>query len=154
MRYAQRADLELIFGRLNLDRWADLDGNADTETIEARIENACELAGAEIEDILRHRRYKFPLTPSKTLTDLVAKMAGLHLHDCRGIIDDMSSTDTVSRIRNEVERKIAQIRAGEVYLEGERFESSPRAVADETLTQMRPPSGFDPFKPYFGQRLN
>lgn len=153
-RYAERNDLELIFGKLNVQLWADLDGTSDSELIEARIENACELAGAEIEDILRNRRYKFPLTVSKTLKDLVARMAGLHLHDGRAIIDDSGTADTVSAIRKQVHNKLALIRNGDIYLEGERLPNHPNVVKDEFTTQdERKPSNFDPFKQFFGQRL-
>lgn len=154
-KYCEKSDLILTFGRLNVYRWADLDGTGDTAEIEARITNACELASAEIEDVLRNRRYKFPLTHSKTLSDIVAKMAGLHLHDSRGVIDDQSSTDAVSHIRKEVEAKLAQIRAGEVYIEGDQYSNAPCVVPDETISQLddRPRySSFDPFRPYFGQQ--
>lgn len=152
MNYTNRAALELVFGALNIKRWADLDGDADTGSITARIEYACELASTEAEDLFRERRYKIPLPASKTLTDLVTKLAGLHLHDARGVIDNEAAADTVGRIRAEVERKIVQIRGGEMYIDGERYSNAPAVVKDENSAPKDDFTGFDPFRPYFGQR--
>ncbi len=151
MRYTNRTEMELVFGSRNVERWSDLDGDCDASKIAARVENACELASAEIEDILRNRRYVFPLTMSKTLCDLVAKMAGLHLHDSRGVIDNTSAeTDMVSRIRKEVEQKITHIRTGEILLEGERYGNAPQVVQDENMHKSETSADFDPFRPFLG----
>ncbi|MDO4628224.1 MAG: DUF1320 family protein [Planctomycetia bacterium] len=155
MIYTTRNDIELVFGARNVQRWADLDGDENETQIEARIQNVCELASAEIEDILRNRRYVFPLVRSKTLCDLVAKMAGLHLHDSRGVIDNTSTeTDIVSRIRKEVEQKITHIRTGEILLEGERYGNAPQVVQDANMHKSETSAGFDPFQPYFGQNYH
>lgn len=153
--YTNRSTLELIFGVQNITRWADLDGDADSAKIADRTAYCCQLASAEIEDVLRERRYRFPLTPSATLTDLVAKMAGLHLHDSRGVIDNETETDTVSKIRKEVETKLRQIRAGEIYLPGGRNSNAPGVVNDPELhaaLNAEPVAEFDPMKPFFGLR--
>lgn len=153
--YTTQEQIELIFGTQNVKRWADLEGDANAETIGNRVTYACALSSAEMEDILRERRYQFPLTVSTTLSDLVAKMAGLHLHDARGVIDNENNPDTISRIRTEVDTKVRQIRAGEVYLPGGRNSNAPGVVNDPELhaaINAEPAAEFDPMKPFFGLR--
>ena len=150
--YCTRQDIEVIFGSLNIERWADLEGKGPTANaamIAARIVNAIDLASSEIEDILRSRRYKFPLTASKTLTDIVAKMAGIHLHDGRGIIDG-DFVDKVSVIRAEVKLKLEQIRNGTIFIVGERLPNAPNVVPGDSKEAK--PNPFNPWEPYFGYK--
>ena len=150
--YCTQQDINVIFGSLNIERWADLEGKGATANagmIAARVTNAIDLASSEIEDILRSRRYKFPLTPSKTLTDIVAKMAGIHLHDGRGIIDG-AQVDQVSVIRAEVKLKLEQIRNGTIFIQGERLPNAPDLVSGNQ--KANEPNPFNPFAPYFGYK--
>ena len=148
MIYCNRADIELVFGAINISKWADLDNNEDADTIQARIENACETASAEIEDIFRNRQYSFPLTQSPTLKNLVVRLAGLKLHDARGIIDG-DSTDSLSLIRQEWEKTVARIRLGEMILPGNRTSNTPKVVPAETPNIGIP----DPFAPFFTRKV-
>ena len=148
--YATRKDLELVFGSDNIMRWADLEGDRDTESIAMRIEYAIATASAELEDVLRGRRYKFPLTVSPTIRDLVVRMAALRLYDARGIIDGDPAADKLSVIRLSVDKTLGRIRRGEINLLGEMATSHP-SVTEENANTKKPlfpePNPFIPFRP-------
>ena len=152
--YATRKDLELVFGADSVKQWVNLEGDNDVETISERIQYALDTASAELEDILRGRRYKFPLTMSKTLRDLVVRMAALRLYDARGIIDGDPSADKLSVVRANVDKTLARIRRGEITLQGDVTTSIPSVTEDnnphiDIPPFFRPHCDFpDPFRPF------
>lgn len=147
--YIDKNDIEIIFGEQNVARWADLDGDGDWSKISARVQYAIETASSELEDILRGRRYVFPLTPSKTLKDLVARMAALKLYDGREIIDGDPSSDKLSLVRSGVEVMLGRLRHGEITLEGETTTSIPEVHQPQETDSDRNDRNVHPFRPFY-----
>ena len=150
--YTTRSNLETVFGKQNILRWADLDNDGNAAEISSRITYACETASSNFEDILRQRRYTFPITMSKSVIDLVTKMATLLLYDAREIIDGNSGTDALSLVRQKVEEKLGKIRRGEIILEGGQTKNVPAVIQDEELNRINhypdPFDHSDPFHPF------
>lgn len=152
--YATRNDLEIVFGADNVKQWANLEGDNDYARIGERILYALETASTELEDILRGRRYTFPLTHSKTLRDLVVRMAALRLYDARGVIDGDPQADKLSVVRAGVDKTLSRIRRGEITLQGDITTSIPTITENNTPPVdvppfFRPHCDFpDPFRPF------
>ena len=146
--YIDRNDIEIVFGEQNVARWADLDGDSDWRKINARIQYAIETASSELEDVLRGRRYVFPLTPSKTLKDLVARMAALKLYDGREIIDGDPTSDKLSLVRSGVEVMLGRLRHGEITLEGATTTSIPEVHNSQQTDNARSERSINPFSPF------
>ena len=93
MSYCVRADIEDLFGIRNLEVWADLDNDADTDKIIARIYRAIAEADEELDNRLRPSIYTIPFNPVPPLiTSLAARMAGVWLYEARGVKDHNPET--------------------------------------------------------------
>ena len=87
--YCTRSDIEDMYGAKNVAKYADLDNDADTTAIAARIARAIEAVGAEIDDVMRCCAYRLPLetesgTTPTSIKYLAASMAGIWLYEARG----------------------------------------------------------------------
>ena len=86
--YAQRSDLENIFGIPNIIKWAilsgaDPDSPAGQAEVTARINWAIAVSTVDFENAMRQGRYELPVTgPGASIwaTGVVARMAGLLLY--------------------------------------------------------------------------
>ena len=122
MTYSTNADIDSIFGPVNVNKWADLDNEGNNELINARKVWARELAEDWINTRLKDGPYTIPLTGDsgtfdKVIVDLEARMAGVFLYDARRIIDtDPEETDEVNVHRKMVESTISQIQGGRLRL--------------------------------------
>lgn len=115
--YANRANVELLFGTVALAKWADLDNDKNPVTIDARITWACETATEYVNSRLKSGRYDVPFTSvPKMIVHLTALYAGILLYDGRLILGDSSTTDQVSRHRRDLDKKLRQILAGQLKL--------------------------------------
>src|SRR5690606_18957364 len=87
--YCDDDDLDVIFGKTNVDRWADLDNDVDTTRIARRRLWARNLASATLDDRLRAGPYELPFSDPvpAVVVDLSARLAGLLLYDSRGSQD-------------------------------------------------------------------
>lgn len=128
--YVNREMLELIFGKANINRWADLDGDEDAFKIQQRIQFAIQTASSYIETILRGRNYQHVVIDS-SIRRLIAQLAALHLYDAREMIDGDNAPDKMSMVRTQVDEYIGKIRRGEIILKGERTQSAPTVVPYE-----------------------
>lgn len=107
MAYSTRSDVEEIFGKTNIKKWADMDNDDVTTDIEARITAAILYADAEINDRLRGGPYTLPFTSvPTTIIRLSATMAAVWLHDLRGNEDE---TDQMEGHRKRVQTMLSQI---------------------------------------------
>lgn len=77
-----------IFGKTNVDRWADLDGTANEAVITARITATLATELQYVIDRLGATYDTEDLTSSSAVRDMVARMAGLSLYQARGYEDD------------------------------------------------------------------
>jgi phage gp36-like protein len=118
MAYSARADLDTVFGSDNIDEWADLNNNDDAGEITAAVTNAIAVADAYINGRLRGTHYTLDLadasgsTPA-LVTRLSATLAGITVHDWRGIEDG----DNLESHRGWVEKMLAEITAGTLRLD-------------------------------------
>ena len=92
MGYSVRTDLDGVFGKNNVDAWADLDGDQDAAKITTRIANAIVTADDRIDSFMRGGLYSLPLVNKLSETpviirDVSAKLAGVWLYESRGVQD-------------------------------------------------------------------
>ena len=125
--YLDRDTLELIFGKANIKRWADLDGDGDEAKITDRIKYAIQSASDFIETILRGKNYDL-VDVDDSIKRLIAQIAALNLYDAREIIDGDPTSDKLSIVRQQVDEYIGKIRRGEITLKGKRTTSTPKVV--------------------------
>jgi len=102
--YCLRSDVESVFGATNIASWAALDNDQAAAKITARIDRAIEIAGAEVEDLMRYMGYAVPVKDSAglvptTIENLVATMAGLWLYEARGVNDTDQQGNPMHRLR-------------------------------------------------------
>lgn len=103
--YCTREDIEDNFGIINVEKWADLDNDADQTKIAARIDHAIYIASAQIDGALRKTFYVVPLEPNGSyldpvIVDICAIFAGVYLYEARGVSDfDPDSGQIVHRLK-------------------------------------------------------
>jgi hypothetical protein len=92
MAYANRTELELMFGKNNIEEWADLDGDKSDATIASRIAAALDYADGEINSRLRMTMYTLPLVKRNTtstvpreIVDIAKRFAAVWLYESRGV---------------------------------------------------------------------
>ena len=87
--YANRSDIELLYGTSNVTKWADVDNNGVLDDITNRICWALQNATADIDSRLLGGPYKIKFaTPYPIIIiTLCARLAGIMLYDSRGITD-------------------------------------------------------------------
>lgn len=121
MAYCTRADLETKFGKANVLKWADLDGNKDQTDISARITAAIAEADREIDMVLAGRfDVPFGTVPGQVL-DLSVRLAAAALYDGRGVVDADSDGNPVNRLaplKNWALNRLRFIAAGAYPLSG------------------------------------
>ncbi len=127
MAYSAEADIKQVFGTTNVDKWSDLDDDANAANMAARIAVAVLVADDEIDDSARSQHYRRPLanaagsTP-RTIINLAATIAGLWLYEARGSQDFHPQTGVpnhrlawkskwVQRTLNEIRTGIRKIDA-------------------------------------------
>lgn len=118
MTYADQNNLYVMFGKANIDMWADLDNTQNTLFINERITWALELADEYINGRLIYRRYVLPFAiVPRFITYLATLFAGILLHDGRLIKESTGiPVDEVSRVRKEFAKGIRQILNGQLTL--------------------------------------
>lgn len=105
MAYCAAQDIYDLFGKTNVEKWADLENTRVQTTIDARIARAIAWADAEVDDKLRGGPYTLPLDPvPTTITDAAARLAGAWMYDARGIED----VDASGRAVNKMQRHKSQ----------------------------------------------
>jgi phage gp36-like protein len=131
MSFSTVEDINKIFGRTNVERWADLENDQDPADITARIDDALELADEYFKDRLLGGPYVIEEPLPKLFVYNHAKLAGLFLYESRGF-EDADPTNNMSHARKEVDKYIdnllnRRVRLGSV----ESSKSSPSVIKDE-----------------------
>jgi len=90
--YSADSDIVAVFGNESVDKWADLDGDADAAKMTARKLLARSIAYAHINDLARETHYTIPLADASgavpdTVTNWEATLAGIWLYEASGTID-------------------------------------------------------------------
>ena len=121
--YASRTDIEQLYGSDNVEKWADLNNNEDSDEITERINRSLTVATNDMNDILRGSRYSIPITDTGaaiTLVDLCANLAGVWLYESRGVEDfDVETGRSFHRLaymRDRAEKKLKAIAANRIRL--------------------------------------
>lgn len=120
--YCERADVEVMYGRKSVARWADLDNDGEEYTITARINWACELATEYINSRLTKGHYDVPFSVGSggnvplLIINLTAMYTGVLLYDGRQITAKDVDRDEVSRHRKDFNRFVNQIMKGQLKL--------------------------------------
>lgn len=150
--YITRETLELVFGKANIERWADLDGDKDTDKIRKRVNFAIYTASSYIDTILRGHNYN-AVEIDPNIKRLIAQIAGLHLYDAREIIDGDPTSDKMSVVRQQVDDMLGKIRRGEITLRGDKTKSVPAVVpyTNNNQNQTQRPFFCTPDDPFYGR---
>lgn len=136
MAYATREELELLFGKSNVEKWADLENEEDAGHITTRIDRAIKHADNRVDSMLRRSRFRVPLSPvPDVIVDIATRLAGVWLYESRGVQDWNEETGRPAHKlqwhKQEAERVLRAIQAGQIDLESGRFgvrTSSPTVV--------------------------
>lgn len=134
MSYATKADLRDIWGIANVQKWSQLEPDAEGDD-DARITKAITLAEAQINDRFRPWGYAIPLmndeavnpggtNPLPQLVDMTARLAGVWLYESRAMENDTDANKNVQAVRAQV---FAQI---DRYIEGLDLLSVAKAEGD------------------------
>lgn len=117
MTYSTRADSNQIFGKQNVDRWADIQNLEKDEEITARINWAITEAYNQINARLSGCRYTVPFetTIDPVIVTLSARLVGVLLYDLRKLVDS-PDFDEMGWHRVIVERTYKQIHGGQLRL--------------------------------------
>lgn len=82
MAYIVQADIENVFGKDNVARWSNLDGEVGADV--TRIATAISVAEEDVENRFRGGKYAIPLTPaSQIIKSWCARLAGIWLFENR-----------------------------------------------------------------------
>jgi phage gp36-like protein len=132
MSYATSTDLSTRFGLPNIQKWADLEG--DASGIAARIAAALTFADSQINMSLRGGGYSVPVISATTdvqyqITDWATVIAAHWLYASRGLLDEDKQVHKLEKLYEQVETKLAAIRAGKWRLDIRKWAPNPNAPA-------------------------
>lgn len=140
MSYAERSDLDELYGSINVDKWADPDNQKETVLITARVVRALAYADAIIDDSLRGGLYALPVVDKSSATpviinDMAAHIAAVWLYELRGTQDYDAKTGVarhkLMHKKQMVMDTLRGLRAGTMILDAELVGSIlPSVVTD------------------------
>lgn len=114
-QYIDEADIDAVFGSRNVDLWADVDNDADATEIANRKAKAIAVAESRVDNMFRSM-YVVPLAPTSALDgdikDLIAKLAGIWLHDARGRTRETPTAGIYADMEQEVNELLAEYACG------------------------------------------
>ena len=110
--------MEKTFGKDNIRKWADLDGDDVTADIEARITNAIQVAEEYINAELKGGPYEIPFTGTVPflIQDLATRLAAWFLYSPRGI-EDVDNTQVLNQVlmwKKYVDQQLRRIHSGNI----------------------------------------
>lgn len=137
--YAQREDVEQIYGKSNVSKWADLDSKNSLVDIDSRVTYALETTRERLHDRLRGGPLSLPVASPypRTLVVLQAMMTGVWLYEARGVTDNDEGKHALMWHRKEIERVIADIHAGKLRLDTSDAPCNVPIVVKETPSSRR-----------------
>lgn len=131
--YAARTDIELIFGRTNVQKWADLDNEEDQDFISSRICWALAESRAAFDDRLRGGPYTVPFEEPypRQIIVMSARLAGVILYDSRGVADSADEDNpnhALTMHRKMVEKFFQKVLGDQIRLDQEHTVNTPSVV--------------------------
>lgn len=117
--YCEDTDINLVFGSVNVSKWADANNNANAGEIATRIAWAAQRATDHINDKLRRTYYTIPFDPPpQSIIDLAATFAGCILYQMpRGLVDGEDAQAAMQSVRDEAENTLMRIVSGQMKLD-------------------------------------
>jgi phage gp36-like protein len=149
-RYASYAGMVAKFGKRPLNRWASVDGAADTDAIEATITAAIAAADHYIDTYLLDGPYVIPFTADPgipyIIKDVANILAAAFLYEAQGLLDanpDAEPSNRMSGLKANAERDLGRIKSGRVRLlneDGEAIDVSANTPAAGAFEPIDPDS--------------
>lgn len=120
--YANRIDMENIFGKVNIKQWADIDNDGNLQTIDARVLWSLILSYNMVNSKLLGGIYSVPLKGSYPIIIYTqAALAAVKLYESRGITNTSEDGTPIHQLlhhKKEAMNNLAQIRAGVIRIDG------------------------------------
>lgn len=121
--YCSRVDIENIYGKTNVNKWADIDSDGNLQTIDSRINWALQLSYDVVNSKLEGGIYKTPLTGRYPLIiSTQAQLAAVHLYESRGLTNFNENTGQMehqlSQGKGWALKNLSAIRAGTIRVPG------------------------------------
>lgn len=123
--YCNRTDVEQVCGKVNVEKWSDMDDDDNSTNITSRITLAIELQYNRMNDLLRESKYTIPLVSTTDTTPVTypyaprfinATLAGVWLYEAKGVIDvDPRTGEAVHALqylKQSAERELEEIVKG------------------------------------------
>ncbi len=132
--YHVRSDVDLIYGKENVTKWADLNNNGNEEEIAARVTWASELSYEYTNANLADGPYDVPFEVDPDthviIKDLSARWTGWILYESRGFVDAEDSNENQLKSHKQfVMDSISDIHGGNIKLIGlDRQVTFPKVV--------------------------
>ena len=106
-----RSELYRLFGEVNVRRWADMDAAGENaETINTRIDHAIAVATEYVLGSLSRKVNTESALLSLVVRDVIARFAGLSVHDARGFDDtDDGKVDPMQKHRKLAAERLKSI---------------------------------------------
>lgn len=115
LNYTTRLSIENVYGKRNVEKWADLNNDSDPTFITNRIVWAGEMATEYINSWLAQGKFTTPLVDvPRLIINIASMLAGVMLHDGRTIVS--SEPDQIGRQRKQVDKQLRQILSGQLRL--------------------------------------
>lgn len=135
LAYPTREDLEDVFGRSNVIKWADLDNEGDEEHIATRIEWALCAATEWLNNKLRYGPYIIPFESPYPIevVHVTSRVAGIALYESRGVTDtteDGTPVDALQVHREAADKFVEEILSGRKRLDLEGRKNVPGVATD------------------------
>lgn len=113
--YIETADLNNVFGTINIAAWSDLTGGKTADT--TRIDAAIAWAEQRVENRFRGTRYSVPFGQidgeyDSQLKHWIAIYAGNWLYQSRGIRTGKADADRTSALLEQMDEEINQVLGG------------------------------------------
>lgn len=132
--WSSRTELDYLFGRKNIDQWADLDNEQDATHIAERVRWAVQAASEDARLRLKNGPIDVEEMGSacSPLRIATTRLAGVLLYESRGVVDtsDEKGSHRLQAHVKAADQFFRQVNAGVLTLEGAR-DSVPFLVKDE-----------------------
>lgn len=118
--YATIADMEQVFGKVNVRKWSDINNTEVATDIEERMNWALNEASTELDERLRRSVYQFPLTVEPfpaLLVRTTCYLAGMMLYESRGLVDSSDPEGYSKKLEKRVDKFIHGILNRQIILD-------------------------------------
>lgn len=144
--YANRIDMENIFGASNILIWADINNDGNAQTIDARILWSLILSYSLVNSKLEGGIYRVPLQGSYPMIIYAqASIAATKLYESRGLTNTDAEGNPIHQLANhekEAFKFLNQIRAGVIRIPGVLQQDVVGSIVPQSIRSERFRRGF------------